>query len=177
MSIRSPTQNDFFCKKRRNVFVQNRRKQKNHKKVLTNPSFRGIITRSTNRHNGGIAQWLEHPVHTRQVIGSNPISATRPVGQAVKTRPFHGCNMGSIPVRVTNPRKNHLKRGGFFFSWIGDPYDLDQTQHRVQSTSVHGCVRQSAERRPLVRRRQACLPRFSRRDKSAPYGVTCTALP
>ena len=24
-----------------------------------------------------------------------------PVGQAVKTRPFHGCNMGSIPVRVT----------------------------------------------------------------------------
>ena len=25
----------------------------------------------------------------------------RPVGQAVKTRPFHGCNMGSIPVRVT----------------------------------------------------------------------------
>ncbi len=26
---------------------------------------------------------------------------SRPVGQAVKTRPFHGCNMGSIPVRVT----------------------------------------------------------------------------
>ena len=26
----------------------------------------------------------------------------RPVGQAVKTRPFHGCNMGSIPVRVMN---------------------------------------------------------------------------
>ena len=25
----------------------------------------------------------------------------RRVGQAVKTRPFHGCNMGSIPVRVT----------------------------------------------------------------------------
>ena len=42
-------------------------------------------------------------------MGSSPISATnlsqsvgmRPVGQAVKTRPFHGCNMGSIPVRVT----------------------------------------------------------------------------
>ena len=30
---------------------------------------------------------------------------TRPVGQAVKTRPFHGCNMGSIPVRVTKPEK------------------------------------------------------------------------
>ena len=25
----------------------------------------------------------------------------RPVGQVVKTRPFHGCNMGSSPVRVT----------------------------------------------------------------------------
>ena len=34
-------------------------------------------------------------------MGSSPIPATRPVGQAVKTRPFHGCNMGSIPVRVT----------------------------------------------------------------------------
>ena len=28
-------------------------------------------------------------------------SCVWPVGQAVKTRPFHGCNMGSIPVRVT----------------------------------------------------------------------------
>ena len=39
---------------------------------------------------------------------------SRPVGQAVKTRPFHGCNMGSIPVRVT---KNHLIRTriGWFF--------------------------------------------------------------
>ena len=26
-----------------------------------------------------------------------------PVGQVVKTRPFHGCNMGSNPVRVTIP--------------------------------------------------------------------------
>ena len=29
-----------------------------------------------------------------------------PVGQAVKTRPFHGCNMGSIPVRVTKKLLN-----------------------------------------------------------------------
>ena len=49
-------------------------------------------------------------------MGSSPISATifrptgrefRPVGQAVKTRPFHGCNMGSIPVRVT---KSNFRR-------------------------------------------------------------------
>ena len=50
---------------------------------------------------GGIAQLVEHPVHTRVVICSSQIAATRPVGQKVKTPPFHGGNMGSIPVRVT----------------------------------------------------------------------------
>ena len=30
----------------------------------------------------------------------------RPVGQAVKTPPSHGGNMGSIPVRVTNEKKD-----------------------------------------------------------------------
>ena len=50
---------------------------------------------------GGITQLVEYPVHTRYVICSNQIAATRPVGQAVKTPPFHGGNMGSIPVRVT----------------------------------------------------------------------------
>ena len=35
-------------------------------------------------------------------------SFLRPVGQEVKTRPFHGCNMGSIPVRVT---KSALRSG------------------------------------------------------------------
>ena len=50
---------------------------------------------------GGIAQLVEHPVHTRVVICSSQIAATRPVGQVVKTPPFHGGNMGSSPVRVT----------------------------------------------------------------------------
>ena len=56
---------------------------------------------------GGIAQLVEHPVHTRVVICSNQIAATRPVGQVVKTPPFHGGNMGSNPVRVTK-KKAHL---------------------------------------------------------------------
>ena len=30
------------------------------------------------------------------------VRKTRPVGQAAKTSPSHGENMGSIPVRVTN---------------------------------------------------------------------------
>ena len=51
--------------------------------------------------NGGIAQLVEHPVHTRVVICSSQIAATRPVGQKVKTPPFHGGNVGSIPARVT----------------------------------------------------------------------------
>ena len=44
----------------------------------------------------------------------------RPVGQAVKTRPFHGCNMGSIPVRVTkNPSDKCLR--DFSFCWHKRP--------------------------------------------------------
>ena len=61
---------------------------------------------------GGITQLVEYPVHTRYVICSNQIAATRPVGQAVKTPPFHGGNMGSIPVRVT--KKNLLLLQGVF---------------------------------------------------------------
>ena len=34
----------------------------------------------------------------------------RPVGQEAKTRPSHGCNMGSIPVRVTKQDKSELLR-------------------------------------------------------------------
>ena len=55
---------------------------------------------------------VEHSVHTRSVICSSQIAATRPVGQAVKTPPFHGGNMGSIPVRVT--KKEAIRKDGFF---------------------------------------------------------------
>ena len=37
----------------------------------------------------------------------------RPVGQAAKTSPFHGENMGSIPVRVT--KKESTLRCALFF--------------------------------------------------------------
>ena len=44
-------------------------------------------------------------------MGSSPTSATIwPVGQEVKTPPFHGGNMGSIPVRVTKTNKSELFR-------------------------------------------------------------------
>ena len=38
-------------------------------------------------------------------MGSSPIPATRPVGQAAKTPPFHGGNSSSILLRVTNSKK------------------------------------------------------------------------
>ena len=41
-------------------------------------------------------------------------SLARPVGQEVKTRPFHGCNMGSIPARVTTKKKALAKASAFF---------------------------------------------------------------
>ena len=68
---------------------------------------------------GGITQLVEYSVHTRFVICSSQIAATRPVGQAVKTPPFHGGNMGSIPVRVTMTRKyehKHIVRNVFAFT-------------------------------------------------------------
>ncbi len=63
---------------------------------------------------------VEHSVHTRSVICSSQIAATRPVGQAVKTPPFHGGNMGSIPVRVTKKRRL-LWQSPFFAAGIPPP--------------------------------------------------------
>ena len=46
---------------------------------------------------------VEHSAVNRVVVGSSPTrGAKRPVGQAVKTLPFHGEIRGSIPLRVTN---------------------------------------------------------------------------
>ena len=46
--------------------------------------------------------------HKRRSLNTAPF--IRPVGQAVKTPPFHGGNMGSIPVRVT-------KKKQFTYKW------------------------------------------------------------
>ena len=49
-----------------------------------------------------IAQLVEQSAVNRSVVGSSPTrGAIWPVGQAVKTPPFHGDNGGSIPPRVT----------------------------------------------------------------------------
>ena len=49
-----------------------------------------------------LAQSVEHAAVNRVVVGSSPTGgAIWPVGQAVKTPPFHGGIGGSIPPRVT----------------------------------------------------------------------------
>ena len=62
---------------------------------------------------GSLAQVVEHLTFNQVVRGSSPRWLTnllglkspsadfRPRGQAVKTSPFHGGDMGSIPVGVT----------------------------------------------------------------------------
>ena len=67
---------------------------------------------------GGVTQLVEYPVHTRLVTCSSQVAATRPVGQAVKTPPFHGGNMGSIPVRVTMKKRAPAFAGARFFIMI-----------------------------------------------------------
>ena len=48
----------------------------------------------------------------QQVVGSTPTwSSTRPLGQAVKTPPFHGGNRGSIPLGVTINIWKHSSAG------------------------------------------------------------------
>ena len=101
------------------------------KKVLTFRFSCGIVTRACRGH-GGVAQLARargsyprcHRFKSsrRYHCGrENTLSRiptgfffSRPVGQEVKTRPFHGCNMGSIPVRVTKSalRWGADKQGG-----------------------------------------------------------------
>ena len=57
-------------------------------------------------------------LHTHEVARSSRAVSTFffwPVGQVVKTPPFHGGNMGSSPVRVTKSRLSLHKTVGVFF--------------------------------------------------------------
>ena len=107
------------------------------------------------RQYGGIAQLVEHSVHTRSVICSSQIAATRPVGQKVKTPPFHGGNMGSIPVRVTK-KSRHLYDVWIFLRPVHGTNPLGSTARKF-------CA--SAQRRHIV------PPVFGRRPKQYPGGT------
>ena len=111
---------------------------------------------------------VEHSVHTRSVICSSQIAATRPVGQAVKTPPFHGGNMGSIPVRVTKKYNHHLMVVFFYV-----PYTEADTSgsnanisHRRWVPCPHGRLLRSKSKCAASRRRHS--------RRSIPVRVTKT---
>ena len=106
---------------------------------------------------GGVTQLVEYPVHTRSVTCSSQVAATRPVGQAVKTPPFHGGNMGSIPVRVTK-KKTHTYRCVSFFIALRE-------SNPSKCNSPVDCCPPSAGRRRLL---------F---DDRFPYGSPSDSLP
>ena len=61
-----------------------------------------------------------------------------PVGQVVKTRPFHGCNMGSSPVRVTTSaiRKRDCRINGGLAQLVRAPAS-HAGGHWFESSSLH----------------------------------------
>ena len=69
----------------------------------------------------------------------NPLdSQKRPGGQVVKTRPFHGCNMGSSPVRVTTSaiRKRDCRINGGLAQLVRAPAS-HAGGHWFESSSLH----------------------------------------
>ena len=74
--------------------------------------------------NGGIAQRLEHPVHTRQVIGSNPISATitGPLVKRLRHGPFTAVTWVRFPYGSPAKQKGHSQECPFCFA--DNPYGL-----------------------------------------------------
>ena len=80
-----------------------------------------------------------------RAIGSYPIGRgfksnfryqIRPVGQAVKTPPFHGGNGGSIPPRVTK-KKSTYNVGAFLFATRFEGESKDRS-HAVGVTKQSG---------------------------------------
>ena len=102
------------------------------KKELTFPDVSDKIPNAVSAVYGGIAQLarafgsypkcprFESRCRYQRGADVSPAPFIRPVGQVVKTPPFHGGNMGSSPVRVT--KKDSSTEGGavlFAFSPSG----------------------------------------------------------
>ena len=92
---------------------------------------------------------------------------SRPVGQAVKTRPFHGCNMGSIPVRVTMEKRTPSMVS--FFSWCSAQPRAQRT-YNYSSLFRLACI--SALVRLLLRFRALGFAYRPRR-----YPAFCVGIP
>ena len=73
----------------------------------------------------------------------SPVPRLWPVGQVVKTRPFHGCNMGSSPVRVTNGGLAQLVRAPA--SHAGGHWFESSSLHQKRSSPYGGLLFLSVE--------------------------------
>ena len=93
-------------------------------------------------------------------MGSSPISATRPVRPSAKTPPFHGGEMGSIPVRVTTSKPPH---SGWFFVACGEPYGSNRPQRAENARTLR--FLQS------VGRAWGRIPRPKIGERLAPQGI------
>ena len=87
---------------------------------------------------------VERMLHTHEVArSSRAVSTIRPVGQVVKTPPFHGGNMGSSPVRVTiRSLYEHLMHGftpfvmcSYLFSLLKD----SKKEQKLRRLTVDFC--------------------------------------
>ena len=88
---------------------------------------------------------------TRERLAGHPLSKQRrPVGQVVKTRPFHGCNMGSSPVRVTTSaiRKRDCRINGGLAQLVRAPAS-HAGGHWFESSSLHQKVPDFARNQEL----------------------------
>ena len=88
---------------------------------------------------------------TRERLAGHPLSKQRrPVGQVVKTRPFHGCNMGSSPVRVTTSaiRKRDCRINGGLAQLVRAPAS-HAGGHWFESSRLHQKVPDFARNQEL----------------------------
>ena len=79
---------------------------------------------------------LPAPVRWKHLTGTRQGFSIWPVGQVVKTRPFHGCNMGSSPVRVTNGGLAQLVRAPA--SHAGGHWFESSSLHQPQAIYLQG---------------------------------------
>ena len=117
----------MHCKTRRFICIIQRENflnifSKKSKKSIDKKTWPCYNTQDARRGYGGIAQLA-------RAFGSYPTGrrfkshfryhfrrrSSWPVGQVVKTPPFHGGNMGPNPVRVTTPNKNELLKSSSSF--------------------------------------------------------------
>ena len=75
----------------------------------------GRLPNSGSLKYSSLAQSVERMTVNHDVVGSSPTRGANlwPLGQVVKTPPFHGDNMGSNPVGVTR-KTLFLKESSFF---------------------------------------------------------------